>query len=122
MRRGRMVICIDFDGTIVDHKYPEIGSLKKGAREVINELFQKHEIVIFTCRSNSNSSKDDLHKAKKFLEMNGILFDEINENASDVTFGCWPKLYADIYIDDRSLFFVDDWDKIREELIRKGAL
>jgi predicted mannosyl-3-phosphoglycerate phosphatase (HAD superfamily) len=117
-----MVICIDFDGTIVDHKYPEIGSLKKGAREVINELFQMHEIVIFTCRSNSNSSKDDLHKAKKFLEMNGILFDKINENASAVTFGCWPKLYADIYIDDRSLFFVDDWDKIREALIRKGAL
>jgi hypothetical protein len=117
-----MVICIDFDGTIVDHEYPSIGKLKKGAKEVINELYVEHDIVIFTCRSNANGTKDDLHNAFKLLRDNGIKFNCINENSDAVTYGCWPKLYADIYIDDRNLFHKDSWKKIREELVKRGAL
>lgn len=118
-----MVICIDFDGTIVEHEYPYIGKLKEGAKEVINELYdKKHEIVIFTCRSNKDLSGNDLSDASKFLRQQGIKFSKINENADCVTFGCWPKLYADIYIDDRNLFHQDSWFNIREALVARGAL
>ena len=33
-----MYICIDFDGTIVDHKFPEIGQPVPGAIEWIKKM------------------------------------------------------------------------------------
>ena len=35
----KLVIAIDFDGTIVTDKYPDIGYLKRNAKKVINELY-----------------------------------------------------------------------------------
>jgi hypothetical protein len=45
-------ICIDFDGTIVEEEYPEIGKLKAGAKEIINSLSKNFNIIIHTCRIN----------------------------------------------------------------------
>ena len=36
-----MIIAIDFDGTIVEHEFPKIGPLKKGAKETINKWYEE---------------------------------------------------------------------------------
>lgn len=114
---GKLVIAIDFDGTIVEHEYPEIGELKYEAKDVINKLYEEgHSIIIWTCRSNANGH--DFNDMIDFLIDNDIMYTEANENDEVVSYGCYPKIYADIYIDDRNLFHIDDWNIIYNEIKR----
>ena len=57
-----MIIAIDFDGTIVEHEYPEIGPLKEGAVKAL-KAFKKagHKIAIWTCRKGQEERA--LHRA-----------------------------------------------------------
>lgn len=110
---GKFVIAVDFDGTIVEQFYPEIGELKENAKKVINKLYDEgHTIIIWTCRCNAHDEIEDLTNMKYFLEFNGIKYHKINENADCVTFGCKPKIYADVYVDDRNLIHTDNWDLV----------
>ncbi|HOS84413.1 MAG TPA: hypothetical protein PK199_05800, partial [Bacteroidales bacterium] len=46
-----MKIAVDFDGTIVEHKYPEIGEIKLFAFETLRELQkQGHQLILWTYR------------------------------------------------------------------------
>jgi hypothetical protein len=45
-----MIIFLDFDGTIVSHKFPLTGETNPGAMEVIRKLQQKHNVVLNTAR------------------------------------------------------------------------
>ena len=115
-----MIIAIDFDGTIVDHRFPEIGELKKGARETIYALIESgHEIIIWTCRTRPQHIKPMLD----FLNENGIPVMCVNQNVDRIPKGdCTPKIYADLYIDDRNLFHQDNWATIYMELVRRGFI
>lgn len=103
---NKKIIAIDFDGTIVKHNFPFIGDLIPEAKEVINALYNKgHTILIWTVRSITN---DAVGKMKKFLDNNGVKYHNINENAEEILNDpAWenfsPKIYADLYIDDRGL-------------------
>lgn len=104
----KLVLAIDFDGTIVEHKMPAIGALKPYADLVINRLYDKgHTIIIWTCRQ----LPEHINPMIAFLKEKGIKYHYINENSPIVTYGCYPKIYADLYIDDRGFFF----DEIAEE-------
>ena len=47
-----MILAIDFDGTIVMDKYPEIGEMIEGAKTAINQLHADgYEIIIWSCRA-----------------------------------------------------------------------
>ena len=107
-----MVIAIDFDGTVVEHDFPNIGEIKPHAKEVINKLYdQGHQIVFWTCRSNAcTDGRKDLDEMREWLKENNIKYHKINENSEVVTYGCKPKIYYDILIDDRSLIFTEDWE------------
>lgn len=98
-----MYIAIDFDGTIVEDKYPGIGNLLPHAKEVINVLHsQGHKILIWSCRQG-----EDEMRAKHFLIRNGIHFDYFNENHHDLKnkyHNDCRKLGADLYIDDKNIF------------------
>lgn len=116
---NKLIIAIDFDGTIVEHIYPQIGKLKHSAKEVINKLFDEgHEIIIWTCRCNAHSEYEDLTDMKYFLQENEIKYTKINSNSDSVPYGCKPKIYSDIYIDDKNLFYIDDWNIIYKEIKR----
>jgi len=107
-----MILAIDFDGTIAELSWPEVGELKKDADNYINRLYDEgHIIIINTCRSGKFEGL-----AQDFLEKNNIRYHYINSN--------YPKLIrkykqdcrkisADIYIDDKCLMGLPDtWEKI----------
>lgn len=87
----------DFDGTIVERKYPEIGKIKENVVKKIKDLyyFKNNIIVIWTCRSG-----EALREMREFLIENKIPFDAINENPVFKTGG--PKIFANKYYDDRN--------------------
>ena len=48
-----MLIAVDFDGTVVEHAYPDIGEELPHAVEVLKELVEAgHQIILWTCREN----------------------------------------------------------------------
>lgn len=47
-----MVIGVDFDGTIVEHRYPEIGEEKPFATEILKMLIaDRHKLILWTMRN-----------------------------------------------------------------------
>lgn len=105
-----MVIAVDFDGTIVKHKYPAIGKEIPYAIETL-KLFQKkgHKLILWTYRSGK-----ELDKAVKFCKKRGLHFHAVNNNFEgeefDNTYS--RKIYADLYIDDRNILGIPEWEKI----------
>ncbi|HIF52376.1 MAG TPA: hypothetical protein EYQ42_12770 [Thiotrichaceae bacterium] len=96
-----MYICVDFDGTIVDHRYPEIGPPVDGAIYWIKQ-FQSlgAKIILFTMRSDNQSAGNVLTEAVNYLESEGIKLFGINHNPDQSAWTTSPKAYGDIYIDD----------------------
>lgn len=108
----RKILVVDFDGTIVENKYPELGPLKTNVVEVLNRLYDEgYGILINTCRCQEFE-----HVAKKCLKNNGIKYHYMNCNFPHLIkhygMDC-RKLSGDIYIDDKNLMGIpDDWEEI----------
>lgn len=105
-------VAIDFDGAIVEDKYPEIGPLKEDVVYSINLLKDLGCFVIVTsCRTNAkiNSSITNRVAQKQimenFLRDNNIPFDYVDD-------GTEGKVVADVYIDDRGIEFEDNWKEL----------
>lgn len=112
-----MVIAVDFDGTIVKHKYPSIGKELPFAIKTLKLLQQKgHKLVLWTYRSGK-----ELEEAVKFCEKRGLIFHAVNNDFEgeefDNTYS--RKIYADVYIDDRNLLGIPEWEKIYELIEEK---
>lgn len=88
---------MDFDGTIVEHKFPEIGEEKEGAIFALS-LLQKlgHKIIIWTCREGKY-----VDPMIQWLDDRHFRPDAVNENIQ-TDFKTSNKVYADLYLDDRS--------------------
>jgi hydroxymethylpyrimidine pyrophosphatase-like HAD family hydrolase len=105
-----MVIAVDFDGTIVEHRYPDIGKAIPNSLKVLKRLkAEGHILILWTYRSG-----DELNEAIKYCKKNGVEFYAVNNNSKDEVFdtSCSRKIYADLYIDDRNLFDLPDWNTI----------
>lgn len=106
-----MIIAVDFDGTIVEHQFPEIGKLIDNAADVLRKWKKEgHQLILWTCRNDvdpANNGRKPLSEAAMFLALNGIHFDAINVNVPGLGFDPFPKVYADLYLDDRTLGIVD---------------
>jgi hypothetical protein len=118
-----MIIAIDFDGTICEHRFPEIGKILPFAKRTIATLKEQgHKIIIWTCRENISDGAyiDDM---VEWLKKENILYDAINTNVS-IGFSPKPKIYYDILIDDRDLFspVPMDWQVIANQLRGRGIL
>jgi len=104
-------IAVDFDGTIVEHRYPEIGKEILFAFDTLKELQkQKHQLILWTYRSGR-----ELDEAVDFCRENGIEFYAINasypEEEFDEDFSS-RKIEADIFIDDRNIGGLPPWGEI----------
>ena len=107
-----MTIAVDFDGTIVENQYPQIGELQSGAKDTLQRLHREgHKIIIWTCRSG-----EQLAEAVNFLLENEIPFDRVNDNLRENIEhygGNSRKVFADVYIDDKNIFSGRwNWDHI----------
>ena len=100
------IIGVDFDGTVVEHAYPMIGTPLPHAIRVLRRLDQSGcHLVLWTCRENAGRL-DFLSQAEKFLDNNGVTIRSANENHPEDEFrapgSLRRKIYADVYIDDRN--------------------
>ncbi len=94
-----VIIAIDFDGTIVTHKYPEIGAPVAYAIETMISLQQSgHQLILYTMRSD-----DKLQEAVDYCKSCGVEFWGVNENPDQRHWTRSPKVYAQVYIDDAAL-------------------
>jgi len=112
-----MIIAVDFDGTIVNHKYPSIGKERPFAIKTLKLLKEKgHQIILWTYRSGK-----ELDDAVHFCEKKGLMFHAVNNNFEDEKFdnSFSRKIYADIYIDDRNILGIPEWGKIYELINEK---
>ena len=98
-----MYICIDFDGTIVDHRFPEIGPPVPGAVEWMKEFQEAGaKLILFTMRSEGGRNPSALSWAVEYLKENDITLYGVNKNPTQVHWTSSPKAYGNIYIDDAS--------------------
>lgn len=91
------IICVDFDGTIVEHDYPRIGAFVPGALDTLREwLASGGRIILWTVRDGA-----ELAAAEQLLRENGIALHGVNSDPDEVSTS--PKPYCDAYIDDRAI-------------------
>ena len=97
-----MIIAVDFDGTIVEHKYPEIGRELPFAIETLKKLQQeRHRLILWSVREGKL-----LQEAVDFCRERGLEFYAVNSNYAEETLESdhySRKLKADLFIDDRNL-------------------
>lgn len=95
------IIAVDFDGTLCENRWPEIGEPNEDLITYLKER-QKNgdKIILWTCRVG-----DMLEDAVEWASQYGLIFDAVNENLSEIVeaFGSdTRKVFANEYIDDRA--------------------
>lgn len=95
------IIAVDFDGTLCRDCYPKIGEANEGLIRKLKELRMNGDrLILWTCRQGV-----PLEEALHFCLLRGLVFDAVNENLPEIVelYGTDSrKIYADVYIDDRS--------------------
>ena len=114
-----MVIAVDFDGTIVEHRYPSIGKELPFAIETLRRLAEEgHRLILWTVREG-----ELLDEAVDFCRNRGLEFYAVNrdypEEEQERNNHFSRKLKVDVWIDDRNLGGLPDWGTIYE-MIRHG--
>jgi hydroxymethylpyrimidine pyrophosphatase-like HAD family hydrolase len=106
-----MIIAVDFDGTIVEHKYPEMGKELPFAIETLKKLQEeRHRIILWSVREGKL-----LQDAIEFCRERGLEFYAVNSNYAEETIESTHysrKLKADLFIDDRNLGGLPEWGMI----------
>lgn len=113
-----MTIAIDFDGTIVEHKYPQIGKEIPFAIATLKRLQDDgHRLILWSCREGRL-----LEDAIAFCRERGVEFFAVNSNYPDEDVDADAirsrKLKADMFIDDRNIGGLPDWGVIYEMISR----
>ena len=107
-----MTIAVDFDGTIVEHKYPQIGRELPFATETLRQLIEdRHQLILWTVREG-----ELLQEAIDWCHERGVDFYAVNNDYPEET----PekhnhfsrKLKVDYFIDDRNIGGLPDWGTI----------
>jgi hypothetical protein len=107
-------IAVDFDGTIVEHKYPSIGKEMLFAFATLKALQAKgHRLILWTYRVNN-----ELEAAVNFCKENGVEFYAVNKNYPEEIMGkdVPRKLDVDIFIDDRNVGGFPGWSEVWRKL------
>jgi hypothetical protein len=115
-----MKIAVDFDGTIVEHKYPAIGEEFLFAIETLKELQrQQHLIILWTFRAGK-----ELEEAVEYCRNRGLEFYAVNKNYPEEVFDetLSRKVNADLFIDDRNLGGFPGWDVVLEMVTQGNPL
>lgn len=107
-----MTIAVDFDGTIVESRYPEIGDERPFAINTLKMLINdRHRLILWTVREGRL-----LDEAVEWCRERGVEFWAVNRDYPEETVDNNPhysrKLKADVFIDDRNIGGLPDWGTI----------
>ncbi len=113
-----MTIAIDFDGTIVEHQYPEIGPEIPFACDTLKMLINdRHKLILWTVREGQL-----LDDALNWCKERGVEFYAVNRDypeETDKDQGRSRKLNTvDFFIDDRNIGGLPDWGTIYRMISR----
>jgi hydroxymethylpyrimidine pyrophosphatase-like HAD family hydrolase len=111
----KLIIAVDFDGTIVEDAYPSIGKPIIFAFETLKKLQENgHRLILWTYRSG-----EKLEDAVKFCENNGVFFYAVNNSFPEEQYDpkMSRKINADLFIDDRNIGGFIGWGEIYQMLI-----
>ncbi len=112
--KDKLIIAVDFDGTIVEDAYPGIGEPRIFAFETLKRLHQDgHRLILWTYRCNNK-----LDDAVEFCRLQGIEFYAVNKSFPEEDFNgdVSRKIMADLFIDDRNIGGVFGWGEIYQML------
>lgn len=114
-----MIIAIDFDGTVVEHKYPAIGEERPFATATLRMLMQEHhKLILWTVREG-----ELLQQAIDWCRERGVEFYAVNkdfpEEKAEYNKHFSRKIKADLFIDDRNIGGLPDWGQIYQ-MIHEG--
>lgn len=107
-----MIIAVDFDGTIVEHRYPEIGREIPFATETLRMLIKEHhKLILWSVREGQL-----LEDAVNWCRERGVEFYAVNRDYPEETLDnnnhFSRKIKADFFIDDRNIGGLPDWGQI----------
>lgn len=109
------IIAVDFDGTLCENKWPEIGMPNEELIEYLKKRQTNGEkLILWTNRVGNR-----LDEAVKWSAEKGLVFDAVNENLPEIVeaFGVDPrKIFANEYIDDRNRLLESCREKSSMEL------
>ena len=120
-----MYICCDFDGTLCEHVYPQVGEEVPKAFDYCKKYQEAGiKLILFTMRSGK-----ELEEAVEWCKERGLEFYGINTNPTQKFWTKSPKAYGNLYMDDAAagcpLIKEDgkkayvDWDKINEIVVER---
>ena len=112
--KDKLIIAVDFDGTIVEDAYPGIGEPRIFAFETLKRLQEDgHRLILWTYRCTNR-----LDEAVEFCRAKGIEFYAVNKSFPEEDFNgdVSRKIMADLFIDDRNIGGVYGWGEIYQML------
>ncbi|MDX1279149.1 BT0820 family HAD-type phosphatase [Oceanihabitans sediminis] len=118
--KDKLILAIDFDGTVVDDAYPKIGKPKLFAIETLKKLQSDgHRLILWTYRSGKY-----LDEAVEFCKSKGIEFYAINSSFPEEKFDEATKsrkIHADLFIDDRNIGGFIGWGEVYQKIADPNA-
>lgn len=99
MGKKNTIYAVDFDGTLCESTYPNIGAPNIALiTHLIKRREQGNKIILWTCRVGER-----LQEAVEWCKERGLEFDAVNDNVPEMIehWGNNPrKVFANVYIDD----------------------
>lgn len=114
-----MTIAVDFDGTIVEHRYPEIGRELPFATQTLKMLMNdRHKLILWSVREGKL-----LEEAVEWCRQRGVEFYAINKDYPEEDLSKSQnfsrKIKADVWIDDRNIGGLPDWGTIYQMITER---
>ena len=110
-----LIIAIDFDGTIVEDAYPNIGKPMIFAFETMKKLQSEgHRLILWTYRTDKK-----LQEAVNFCKQQGLEFYAINKSYPEEEFDgkISRKINAAFFVDDRNIGGFIGWTAVHKLLL-----
>lgn len=104
---NKLIIAVDFDGTVVEDAYPGIGDPMLFAFDTLKKLQEEgHRLILWTYRHGKR-----LDEAVAFCKQHGVEFYAVNKSFPEEKFNgeASRKIHADIFIDDRNIGGFEGW-------------
>lgn len=102
MNRKYTIYAVDFDGTLCENAFPDIGNPNKTLiKHLIKRKKQGNKLILWTCRVGER-----LQEAVNWCKQHNLEFDCVNENLPEIVEqwgGEGRKIFADVYIDDKAI-------------------